>query len=57
MIDKGMISEADFLAIRYLLYGSSLTNTKYISTAKDSNAVAINIVNESLNNVFMILIL
>ena len=57
MSDKGMITEADFLAIRYLLYGSSLTNTKYISTAKDSNAVAINIVNESLNNVFMILIL
>ena len=57
MIDKGMITEADFLAIRYLLYGSSLTNTKYISTAKDSNAVAINIAKESLNITFIGLIL
>ena len=57
MIDKGMITEADFLAIRYLLYGSSLANTRYIRIVKDAKAVAINIVNESLNNVFMILIL
>ena len=57
MIDKGMITKADCSATAYLLYGSSLANTRYIRIVKDAKAVAINIVNESLNNVFMILIL
>ena len=57
MIVKNMITGAKSLAIRYLLYKSSLANTKYISTAKDSNAVAINIAKESLNITFIGLIL
>ena len=57
MSDKGMITEAEFLATAYLLYGSSLANTRYIRIVKDAKAVAINIVNESLNKVFMILVL
>ena len=57
MIDKNMITEAEFLATAYLLYGSSLANTRYIRIVNETKAVAINIVNESLNKVFMILIL
>ena len=57
MIVKNMITGAKSLAIRYLLYKSSLASTRYIRIVKDAKAVAINIVNESLNNVFMILIL
>ena len=57
MIVKNMITGAKSLAIRYLLYKSSLANTRYIRIVKDAKAVAINIVNESLNKVFMILIL
>ena len=52
-----MITEAEFLATAYLLYGSSLANTRYIRIVKDAKAVAINIATESLNKVFMILIL
>ena len=57
MIDKNMITEAEFLATAYLLYGSSLANTRYIRIVKDAKAVAINIVNESLNITFIGLIL
>ena len=57
MSDKGMITEAEFLATAYLLYGSSLTNTIYIRIVKDAKAVAINIAKESLNITFIGLIL
>lgn len=57
MSEDGMMMKAACLATTYLMYAGSLANTRYIRTVKDAKAVAINIVNESLNKVFMVLIL
>ena len=57
MNEEGMITKEACLATAYLMYDGSLANTRYISTEKAVIATIINIASDSLNNVFIGLIL
>lgn len=48
------MTKDESLAIMYLMYAGASANTKYISTANDSNATLINVANDILNNTFMV---